>query len=144
MPDTNPAAALLSETRDGAVAIITMNNPARRNALSMQMRREMLKDGSSPADADTAVAKILKANWPVRPPVQEWPYQYRIPRCVQCDGYGLVIRTVVNRLRCTVTEGTPCDCEAGKRYHDKPRQEEDFTAAGKATVKPKGFSRWNG
>ncbi len=36
------AATLLNETRDGAVAILTMANTARRNALSMQMRREMI------------------------------------------------------------------------------------------------------
>lgn len=113
---------------------------------AMDFRRDLLANGSTTFEADAAVAKILRANWPAIPPEQEWPYKYRLPRCLYCDGYGLVIREVTNRLGCRVNEGTPCSCEQGARYREKPQGlDEDFIAAGKTPQKAqKGFSRWNG
>lgn len=111
---------------------------------AMQLRYEMKEQGSSERDCALAMEKILRANWPV-PPEEEWPWHARLPRCMHCNGYGLVMRTVVNRLKCTVEEGTPCSCQQGARYLEKPKAEADFTAAGKtASAKPKGFTRWNG
>jgi len=110
---------------------------------AMQLRREMRERGATETECRTAVERILRANWPV-PPEHEWPWHTRLPRCMHCNGYGLVIRTVVNRLKCTVEEGTPCTCQQGARYLDKPKMDADFTAAGKAPAKPKGFTRWNG
>lgn len=111
---------------------------------AMQLRIEMREQGASEQDCRLAMEKILRANWP-SPPESNWPYWARLPRCLHCNGYGLVIRVVVNRLGCTVEEGTPCSCQQGARYLDKPKAEADFTAAGKtASAKPKGFTRWNG
>lgn len=109
---------------------------------AIQLRHEMRANGASEADCTRAIEKILRANWPVTSEL-DWPWHARLPRCIHCNGYGLVMRTVVNRLHCTVEEGTPCTCQQGARYLDKPKAEADFTAAGK-TAKPKGFSRWNG
>ena len=110
----------------------------------MALRAQMLEQGASPESCDVALARALRAAWPTRD-VSEWPYWARVPRCIHCDGYGLVIRTVVNRLGCEVEEGTPCTCQEGRRYWPKPTNtEQDFTAAGKVATKPKGFSRWNG
>ena len=112
--------------------------------MAIRLRHEMRENGASEAECTKAIENILRANWPV-PPESEWPWHARLPRCMHCNGYGLVIRTVVNRLKCTVEEGTPCTCQAGARYLEKPKQEADFTAAGKtANAKPKGFTRWNG
>ncbi len=109
---------------------------------AMQLRREMRESGSTPAECDRALEKILRANWPV-PPVEEWPEKYLRPVCMACDGTGLMIRTVVNRLGITVDEGTPCRCWAGEKFKPKPRTEADFTQAGKTPQKPKGFTRWS-
>jgi len=84
----------------------------------MALRRELVANGATRAEADLALAKVLRANWPV-PPIEDWPDKYRQPRCGQCDGYGLVLREVTNRLRLRVTEGTPCACWAGERYRRK-------------------------
>lgn len=112
--------------------------------VAMQMRREMREQGATDRECHKAMENILRANWPV-PPLEDWPWHARLPRCMHCDGYGLVIRTVVNRLKCTVEEGTPCSCRLGDKYRHRPQAEADFTAAGKvANAKPRGFSRWNG
>ena len=90
-----------------------------------------------------ALARSLKAAWPERVPYAEWPEQYRQPRCPQCDGYGLIIREVTNRLGCQVRDGTPCVCWAGDKFKPKAPSAQDFTAAGK-TAEKKGFRRWDG
>jgi hypothetical protein len=110
---------------------------------AMQLRTEMREQGASERECSLAIEKILRANWPT-PPESEWPYWARVPRCMHCNGYGLIIRSVVNRLKCTVDEGTPCTCHLGDRYREKPKAEQDFTAAGKTTPVKKGFTRWNG
>ena len=111
---------------------------------AMNLRQQMREDGATEAECARALEKIIRANWPVTDE-KDWPYFHRLPRCIKCDGYGLVIRTVTNRLGCVVEEGTPCTCQAGTRYLERPKSEADFTAAGKtASAKPKGFSRWNG
>lgn len=111
--------------------------------IALKMHAEMRAGGATEAECRSARENILRANWPV-PPFEEWPWHARLPRCVRCDGYGLVMLTVVNRLNCTVEEGTPCTCRAGDKFRNQPAAEADFTAAGKGTAKPKGFSRWNG
>jgi len=110
---------------------------------AMQMRVEMREQGATDAECHKAMENILRANWPV-PPLEDWPWHARLPRCMHCDGYGLISRTVENRLKCTVDEGTPCSCRSGDKFRNRPAAETDFTAAGKMPAKPKGFSRWNG
>lgn len=110
---------------------------------AMKVYEAMRKDGSDHKTCAAALETSLRAAFPT-PPWEEWPEQFRQPRCHRCDGYGLVLRDVVNRLGCRVTEGTPCTCWKGDRYKNQPKPEADFTEAGKATAKPKGFSRWNG
>ncbi len=109
---------------------------------AMHLRREMRESGSTPAECDRALEKILRANWPVRL-LEEWPEKYLRPVCLACDGTGLIIRTVVNRLGLTVDEGTPCRCIAGDKFLKKSTPDKDFTQAGKEPTKPKGFRRWN-
>jgi hypothetical protein len=108
---------------------------------AMTLREQMREDGATEAQCAVALEKIIRANWPIRPE-SEWPEQYRQPRCGACDGYGLVIKSVVNRLGVQVEEGTPCSCYAGLKFLDKSKADQDFTQAGK-TSKPKGFTRWS-
>ena len=113
--------------------------------VGMQLRREMLAEGASRADADAAVANVLKANWPHLKPVSEWPYHERLPRCVKCDGYGWESRAIVDRLGSHTTEASVCACHAGDKYRAAPRQEHDAMAQlGKVQAKTKGFQRWGG
>ena len=58
MNDATQPTTLLHETRDGAVAILTMDNPGKRNALSMQMRREMIA-ALERIEEDNAVRSIV-------------------------------------------------------------------------------------
>ena len=112
--------------------------------VGMELRREMVANGATRAEADKALEKILRANWPVPVlPEEQWPEKYRQPRCVRCDGYGLVMREVTNRLGLRVNEGTPCDCWAGDKFRPKPKAGATVAEAGKITPKPKGgWTRW--
>lgn len=110
---------------------------------AIKMWDAMRADGASLSACVRALETSLRAAWP-QTPEREWPHWARVPRCIHCHGYGLVIRTVTNRLGCVVEEGTPCTCQQGARYQEKPKAEADFTAAGKSAPKPKGFGRWNG
>jgi hypothetical protein len=110
---------------------------------AMKMRAAMKAQGASEQSCTEAMARSLKAAWPWRPE-SEWPYFHRLPRCIHCDGYGLVIRTVINRLGCRVDEGTPCTCREGARYLEKPKAEQDFTQAGKVSKPMTRMGRWNG
>jgi len=58
MNDATQPSALLTEARDGAVAILTMNYPARRNALSVPMRVEMIA-ALERIEADDTVRAIV-------------------------------------------------------------------------------------
>lgn len=107
----------------------------------MQVYEAMRKAGESHETCAAMLEKSLRAAFP-SPPWHEWPEKFRLPRCAKCDGYGLVLREVRNRLGCLVTEGTPCTCYRGTRYMETPKEEADFTVAGKTPAK-KGFSRWN-
>ncbi len=110
---------------------------------AMILREQMRADGATEAQCAAALEKIIRANWPVRPE-SEWPEEYLRPRCGRCDGTGLVMQSVLNRLRCWVTEGTPCTCWDGDKFRPKLKTDADFTQAGKTPPKPKGFTRWNG
>lgn len=112
--------------------------------LAMDMRAEMRTQGATDTQVAAALEKTLRAALTAVPEA-EWPYWARVPRCMHCDGYGLVMRRVENRLRLMVDEGTPCTCMAGAKFFPKSPADADFTEAGK-TAKPqrKGFQRWNG
>lgn len=110
---------------------------------AIAMWEDMRKDGTPVRECAKALERSLRAAWP-QTDEREWPHWARVPRCMHCNGYGLIIRTVTNRLGCVVDEGTPCSCHLGAKYHDKPKAEADYTAAGKTAAKPKTFSRWNG
>lgn len=110
---------------------------------AMLVRNAMKADGASEAEYTAALEQEIRAHVPVVPE-SDWPEWARVPRCVKCDGYGLVIRSVVNRLRITVNEATPCVCHKGDRFRHQPPTDQDYGEAGKAKPKPKGFSRWNG
>jgi enoyl-CoA hydratase/carnithine racemase len=49
---------LLSQGRDGAVAVLTLDYPARRNALAMEMRRALV-DALEAIEGDPAVAAVV-------------------------------------------------------------------------------------
>lgn len=108
----------------------------------MQMWSAMRAEGASKASCVDFMAKCLREAWPEKVPWQEWPEQYRQPRCPHCDGYGLIVRESLNRLKCEVREGTPCKCYAGDKFHPRAAASQDFTAAGK-TPEKKGFTRWS-
>jgi len=108
----------------------------------IQLAREMKAEGASDADRAEALERILRANWPETPPEDAWPWWARVPRCVLCDGYGLIIRQEINRLGCLVEVGTPCTCPKGARHEAAPAAAADFTAAGKTAKPSKGFSKW--
>ena len=109
----------------------------------LQMRVEMRASGATDAECTEALKRVLKANWSI-PDVSEWPYHMRLPRCVKCDGYGLIITNVVDRLGQSVTQGEPCTCEKGRRFMPQKQAEQDFTQAGKVEKPKKGFQRWGG
>jgi hypothetical protein len=111
---------------------------------ALQLARELKAEGAPPAERRAAIERILRANWPATPPERDWPWWARVPRCVRCDGVGLILETVVNRLGCTVEQGRPCTCQKGARYEARPAAAApDYTAAGKVTPKPAGgLKRW--
>jgi enoyl-CoA hydratase/carnithine racemase len=58
MPTVNPACIEITVGRDGEIAVITMNRPEKRNALSLNMMREL--DGAlAAAGQDAAVRAIV-------------------------------------------------------------------------------------
>lgn len=58
MPTVNPAYIEITAARDGEVAVITMNHPEKRNALSLSMMRE-LEGALAAAGQDAAVRAIV-------------------------------------------------------------------------------------
>lgn len=103
------------------------------------------KDGVSEADRVDGLSKSLRAAWPQAPPQEAWTYQYA---CERCSGYGLETLTCPGDATCGRRKphlahdyGTPCWCDAGKRFRApaKPNPE-DFSAAGK-TPKRSGFAK---
>jgi len=62
---TQPAAAGLRIEREGAVAAITMNRPEKRNALSLQMMRDLDAAFASAAADEAIRAIVLRAAGPV-------------------------------------------------------------------------------
>lgn len=111
--------------------------------IAMQMRSEMRAAGATEREMAQALERVIRANWPVQPESQ-WPYWARVPRCMHCSGYGLALRTEVDRLGQTVEVGTPCTCQAGAKFQPRAASAADFTQAGKTTKKPGGFRRWDG
>lgn len=112
--------------------------------IAMQMRAEMKAQGATPREMARALEQVIRANWPVLPESQ-WPYWARVPRCIHCNGYGLVLREEVGRLGQHVTVGTPCTCQAGVRHMPASPAQQDYTQAGKTAKKQMGgFRRWDG
>lgn len=56
--DRRPRSPMLSEARDGATAILTLNYPERRNALAMPMRQRLV-DALEGIEADRALRAIV-------------------------------------------------------------------------------------
>jgi hypothetical protein len=112
--------------------------------IGMQMRAEMRAAGASEREMAAALERVIRANWPVKPE-SEWPYWARVPRCIYCNSYGLVMRSEVDRLGQYVEVGTPCTCQAGVRHMPASPAQQDYTQAGKTAKKPTGgFRRWDG
>jgi enoyl-CoA hydratase/carnithine racemase len=57
MPAVNPANIEITAGRDGEIAVITMNRPEKRNALSLNMMREL--DGALAAAGQDAAARAI-------------------------------------------------------------------------------------
>ena len=58
MHDRRPQQPMLSETREGATAVLTLDYPERRNALAMPMRRRLV-DALEAIEADQALRAIV-------------------------------------------------------------------------------------
>jgi enoyl-CoA hydratase/carnithine racemase len=61
---TSPDASVLVE-HDGAIAFVTLNRPAKRNALSLELMRELQSALRQIDDSSTIQVVILRANGPV-------------------------------------------------------------------------------
>lgn len=101
-----------------------------------QTRAELRASGADDRAVDLATEKLVRAYWgPLVPDERDWPGWFSAPRCAYCDGTGLVIRRVVNRLRILVDEGVPCRCPKGARFLPPIPREDDHISAGKTPKK---------
>jgi hypothetical protein len=107
---------------------------AKTYAVAMRIWDAQKADGVSKADRIAGLERTLRAAWPQ---MREWKYL-----CSSCHDYGLVIGDCpgTHNATCGRTKphlphdfGTPCWCQAGNTYRDKPKPSaEDFTQAGKS------------
>lgn len=107
------------------------------------MRTEMRGSGHNQPEIDAATERMVRHHLePEVPPLVEWPAWLDVPRCAYCDGTGLILRRVVNRLGYLVDQGTPCKCAKGARFLSKQTASQDYTDAGKMPKKaPSRFGR---
>lgn len=106
-----------------------------------QARREWREQGLDARQIQAATEKLVRTYWePLVAHEDTWPEWASAPKCAYCDGSGLVIRRVINRLKIEVSEGVPCRCPKGLRFLPPIPKDDDFTQAGKTPAK-KGWSR---
>lgn len=131
----------------------------------LRLWREMRVGGLSPEQADQALEKSIRDVWPKG---REEPWHYV---CELCNDTGLRLFVCRRGQRCngisTRTDApketpgkykrlcakhpdseyehdyvTPCLCERGDGWRDKPKAPADFAEAGKTAPKPRKFSRF--
>ena len=102
---------------------------------AVRLAAKMKADGALDEERFQVIESVIRELWPRR---REWYFL-----CEACRDTGLVTREgVTNRLGCVVDEGTPCGCDKGKLFREKPPWGgDDYTKAGKVS-KPRGFTRW--
>lgn len=109
--------------------------------------RDTLKaQGVSGKDLDKGLEAVLREVWPKG---QGDPNDPRWALCAECNGYGLVMHDCPGDATCGRYQthaphdyGTPCWCDKGRRFREKPKPEaSEFTDAGK-TPKRSGPSRF--
>lgn len=101
-----------------------------------QARQEWRSLGMDAREIAKATEKLVRLYWaPFVAPESSWPAWFERGTCAYCDGCGLVIRTVTNRLRLEVSEGVPCRCPKGARFLPPIPKDDDFTQAGKTPKK---------
>lgn len=101
---------------------------------AMKEWRDMKAQGIALADRVKGLEAVLREVWPF---AREWKYL-----CAQCDDLGVKIAECPGDATCgrskehlPHTFGTPCWCALGQRFKDKPRSEDDFTAAGRTPAR---------
>lgn len=111
---------------------------------ALALRDELKAKGVSGADLDRGLEGVLRQFWP-KPKGRTEPWR---DLCEECRDYGLVMATCPGDATCGRPHahaeheyGTPCWCEKGRRFRDKPKPEpSEFTDAGKTPKK--GFTRF--
>ena len=101
---------------------------------------QMKADGMSLVDRVKGLEAVLRDVWPF---TREWKYI-----CSNCNDYGLSMGNCPGDATCGRHKphlphefGTPCWCELGRRFREKPRGgPDDFKAAGR-TSKPSRVGR---
>lgn len=110
---------------------------------ALDMRDKLKADGVSGKDLDAGLEAVLRDVWP------KGADDSRHASCLECNGCGLVIHNCPGDATCGRSGmhaahdyGTPCWCEKGRRFRDKPKPEpSEFTDAGK-TPKRAGPTRF--
>lgn len=108
---------------------------------AIEIRDKLKADGVTGAELDAGLEGVLRDMWPKG---REWKYL-----CQQCGDLGLEMHACPGDATCGRPRehlphdyGTPCWCEKGKRFREKPKPEpSEFTEAGK-TPKRQSFSKF--
>lgn len=106
---------------------------------AMVIWRAMRADGAPVSECVGGLTKSLRTAWPQ---TREWKYL-----CQSCDDYGLVMGECPGDATCGRTRahlphsfGTPCWCDKGRQFREKPKREDDPIAAAARTGK-RGFTK---
>lgn len=104
-------------------------------AVICEIREELRRQGASPQALAQATENVVRDTWPF---TREWKYL-----CPICDDTGLKLSLEATRVygELPVWIGRPCSCSRGERFRDRPKAEQDFTAAGKTPRQPTRFGR---
>ena len=100
-----------------------------------EIRAELKRQGASELAIAAGTEDAVRALWPF---MREWKYL-----CPLCDNTGLKLSLETTRVHgeTRIWVGRPCSCSRGERFRDRPKAEQDFTAAGKTPRQPTRFGR---
>lgn len=106
---------------------------------ALEMRERMKADGATWEALDVAMERTVRAAWPKG---RETAWMYL---CPECRDYGLIMHDCPGDATCGRPKphlahdyGTPCWCDKGRRFKERPKSEQDFTQA----TKSKPPTRW--
>lgn len=107
-----------------------------------QLLDQMKAGGISAAERAETLEQTVRQVWPF---TREWKYL-----CQSCGDVGLEMHTCPGDATCGLVKGnphlphdygTPCWCDAGRKFRQKERTPEDLMAKAATVKKPSRFGR---